>query len=184
MNPGTKLPHDWFPRPLPSNVTIGERSWCYSSFAFLHCQSREEPAVRIGDDTGIYNGSFFDLGPAGSVVIGNFCTLVGAIISTNSQVVIGDYTFIAHEVVLADDAVAAPSRHTAVPSAIPSIVVGENCWIGARAVLLRGAHIGACAIVGAGAVVDFTVPPYAVVAGNPARLVASVGRLADCWKTR
>ena len=30
------LEHDWFPEPLPENVIFGERSWCYSSFAFAH----------------------------------------------------------------------------------------------------------------------------------------------------
>jgi acetyltransferase-like isoleucine patch superfamily enzyme len=38
--------------------------------------------------------------------------------------------------------------------------------------LLRGARIGPGAVVGAGAVVDFQVPAGAVVAGNPARIVA------------
>jgi acetyltransferase-like isoleucine patch superfamily enzyme len=53
----------------------------------------------------------------------------------------------------------------------PSIEIGRNAWIGARAVLLAGAQIGDDAIVGAGAVVDFEVPPGAVAAGNPARIV-------------
>jgi acetyltransferase-like isoleucine patch superfamily enzyme len=39
-------------------------------------------------------------------------------------------------------------------------------------VLLPGARLGDGVIVGAGAVVDFEVPPYAVVAGNPARIVS------------
>ena len=52
-----------------------------------------------------------------------------------------------------------------------SISIGSNSWIGARAILLAGARIGEGAIVGAAAVVDFSVPPYAIVAGNPARIV-------------
>jgi acetyltransferase-like isoleucine patch superfamily enzyme len=42
-------------------------------------------------------------------------------------------------------------------------------------VLLAGAQIGDGAIVGAGAVVDFEVPPGAVAAGNPARIVRLQG---------
>ncbi|MBP8291359.1 MAG: hypothetical protein KAX65_01225 [Caldilineaceae bacterium] len=68
------------------------------------------------------------------------------------------------------------SSHTAGRDAAPplSIYIGENAWIGARAIVLGGAHIGAGSIVGAGAVVDFLVPPYSVVAGNPARVVGAV----------
>jgi acetyltransferase-like isoleucine patch superfamily enzyme len=171
------LDHDWFPTALPHNVTIGERSWCYSAFAFVHYCSRRPCGVRIGHDTGIYAGTFFDLGPSGRVEIGNFCTLVGAIIATNRRVVIEDYAFLAHEVVLADSAAMTPPQAelAVVPEADaepPAIVLGQNSWVGARAVLLAGAKIGQGAIIGAGTVVDFEVPPYAVVAGNPARIVA------------
>ena len=171
------LPHDWFPRPLPSNVVIGERSWCYSSFAFLHYQSRRPCGVRVGHDSGIYHGSFFDLGPDGEVEIGDYATLVGAIISTNSRVVIGDYAFLAHEVVLADSSTALPGEEeskgceTDFSNRSAAIHVGKNSWIGARAVLISGAEIGEGAIVGAAAVINFKVPPYAVVAGNPAKVV-------------
>ena len=49
-------------------------------------------------------------------------------------------------------------------------VVGNDVWIGHDARILPGATIGNGAIVGAGAVVGGTVPAYALVAGNPARL--------------
>ncbi|MDD3999381.1 MAG: CatB-related O-acetyltransferase [Bacilli bacterium] len=47
---------------------------------------------------------------------------------------------------------------------------GDN-WIGANSIILRGVTIGEGAIVGAGAVVTKDVPPYAIVAGNPARII-------------
>jgi acetyltransferase-like isoleucine patch superfamily enzyme len=169
----TVLEHDWFPRPLPPNVSLGERSWLYSAFAFLHYRSRRLSGVRVGRNTGIYHGSFFDLGPAGEVEIGDFCTLVGAAIACNSRVVIGDYVFIAHEVTLADGFAAVPGAGPEAGETETSIVIGENSWIGARAVLLAGARIGRGAIIGAAAVVDFDVPPFAIVAGNPARVVGS-----------
>ncbi len=53
----------------------------------------------------------------------------------------------------------------------PPIVVGDNTWIGARAIVLPGRRIGRCAIVGAGAVVTHDVPDYAVVGGNPAKVL-------------
>ncbi len=86
------LVHDWFPRPLPANIVIGERSWLHSAYAFLHYRSARRCGLRIGHDTGIYDGSLFDLGPDGEVQVGDFCTLVGPIITTNGQVSIGNYS--------------------------------------------------------------------------------------------
>ena len=51
------------------------------------------------------------------------------------------------------------------------IIVEEDVWIGINVTLLSGAHIGRGAIIGAGAVVRGEVPPYAVVIGNPARVI-------------
>ena len=50
-------------------------------------------------------------------------------------------------------------------------VIGNDVWIGAGATILPGARIGDGVIVGAAAVVGGTVPPYTVVAGNPARIL-------------
>lgn len=178
MTEGRVLAHDWFPRPLPANVHVGDRSWLYSAFAFLHYQSQRPCGVRIGSDTGVYNGSFFELGPTGEVEVGDFCTLVGVIINTNQRVVIHDYALISHEVILADCPTAVPPSRVSGEQQVDigvSIVVGENAWIGARAILLSGARIGKNSVVGAAAIVDFDVPANSIVAGNPARIVGSVG---------
>lgn len=54
---------------------------------------------------------------------------------------------------------------------VADIKIGNDVWIGARAVILDGVTIGNGAIVGAGAVVTKDVPDYAVVGGVPARLI-------------
>jgi acetyltransferase-like isoleucine patch superfamily enzyme len=182
--PEVMLAHDWFPRPIPRNVVIGERSWLYSSFAFLHYQSNRPCGLQIGSDSGIYNGTFFNLGPEAQVEIGNFCAIVGAIFSCNSRIVIGDYSLIAHEVVLADRDVETPPMISEMAMMAqldnspmqPSIIIGPNVWVGTRAVLLSGTRIGEGAIIGAAAVVDFFVPPYSVVVGNPGKIVSTVRR--------
>ena len=51
------------------------------------------------------------------------------------------------------------------------ITIGPQAWIGARAIVLPGVTVGEGAVVAAGAVVTKDVPPWAVVAGNPAREV-------------
>jgi acetyltransferase-like isoleucine patch superfamily enzyme len=175
------LSHDWWPKGLPSNVQIGERTWLHSAYAFAHYCSEEPVGVRIGNDCGVYINTLFDLGPIGSVVIGDYCTIVGLIVSTNAKVSIGNYTFIAHDVHIADSGAPVPpaSRNLldrdggSSPAGVPEIVLGEAVWIGARAVILPGARIGDGAIVGASTVVDFEVPAEAVVAGDPPRIVGS-----------
>lgn len=54
------------------------------------------------------------------------------------------------------------------------IVVEEDVWIGINVILLSGAHIGRGCIIGAGCVVSGDIPPYAVVVGNPCRIVKFV----------
>lgn len=53
----------------------------------------------------------------------------------------------------------------------PAVVIGNDVWIAANAVILRGVTVGDGAIVAAGAVVTRDVPPYAVVGGVPARVL-------------
>lgn len=51
------------------------------------------------------------------------------------------------------------------------IHISRNCWIGANTVVLDGVNLGQGVIVGAGSVVSKDLPPFAVAAGNPARVV-------------
>ena len=51
------------------------------------------------------------------------------------------------------------------------VVIGDEAWLGANAVVLRGVRIGRGAIVGANSVVTRDVPDYAIVGGVPARLL-------------
>jgi acetyltransferase-like isoleucine patch superfamily enzyme len=160
------LEHDWFPRPLPEQTQLGDRTWLHSSYAFHHSRG----IVRIGADCGVYDGTQFELGPDAEVEIGDFCTIVGAIIATNGRVSIGDHTFIAHEVVLASTPFALPPTGAPEPRCA-AIEIGPGGWIGARAIILGGARIGADAVVGAGAMVAGDVPARATATGNPARVL-------------
>jgi galactoside O-acetyltransferase len=58
---------------------------------------------------------------------------------------------------------------------IAPVAIGDKAWIGLHAILLKGITIGEGAVVGAGAVVTRDVAPWTVVAGNPARVVRTLG---------
>ncbi len=53
----------------------------------------------------------------------------------------------------------------------PPITIGNDVWIGRQAIIMDGVTIGDGAVVGAAAVVTKDVPPYAIVAGVPARII-------------
>lgn len=62
------------------------------------------------------------------------------------------------------------------------VVIEDNVWIGQYATILKGVTIGKGAIVGTRAVVTKDVPPYAVVAGNPAKVVKYLDPEEDVFK--
>ena len=49
--------------------------------------------------------------------------------------------------------------------------IGKDVWTGANAVILKGVKIGDGAVVGAGSIVTKDIPSYAIVVGNPARIL-------------
>lgn len=54
-----------------------------------------------------------------------------------------------------------------------AVTIADRVWIGFRAIVLPGVSIGEGAVVGAGSVVTRDVPPFTIVAGNPARPIGS-----------
>jgi acetyltransferase-like isoleucine patch superfamily enzyme len=125
----------------------------------------------IGDEVKI--GAFVEIQKG--VRVGNRCK-----ISSHSflceGVTLEDEVFVGHNVTFINDrfpratSSAGRLQTEADWTCIPTRV-GRGASIGSSATLLCGISIGECAIVGAGSVVTKDVPPYGVVAGNPARLL-------------
>lgn len=187
---GRTLPWDWYPGTIPDGVEVDETAYVETSFSFLLYRSERRPGVVYGRGASSYLGTMFDLGPRGRVTIGDYALVHGARIICDDEVVIGDHTLISWNVVLMDtyrfsadpDVRREELRH--VPAALPRVLsgaaeprpidIGPNVWIGFDVVVLPGVTIGEGAVVGAKSVVAADVPPYTVVAGNPARVVRSI----------
>lgn len=103
-------------------------------------------------------------------------TEIGAFCSIASNVKIGGVAHPVHFVSTSpvflshkDSIKAKFARHDYLP--IVKTTVGHDVWIGEGAFIKAGVRIGTGAVVGMGAVVTKDVPPYAIVAGNPARVI-------------
>lgn len=88
-------------------------------------------------------------------------------------IIIGDGTFIGHNVVLATINHALEPEKNRRNSYAP-IKIGNHVWIGSNATVLPGVSIGDWAVIAAGAVVTKDVPPMTVVGGVPAKFIKSV----------
>ena len=171
-----KLDHDWFPGEVPANVVVGDGSYVHSSYSFHHFRSRRPCGLRVGENSSLYEDASFELGPSGEVEIGDYTMLFGGKFVANTRIVVGSYTLISYETYFADEFAPVPPPDDPAPgdevgAPETTISIGDVCWIGVRATVLAPARLGDGVIVAAGAVVDFDVPDYAIVAGNPGAIV-------------
>jgi acetyltransferase-like isoleucine patch superfamily enzyme len=124
--------------------------------------------LALGDDCYIAAYAYV----TGTVTSGAHCT-INPYAVVRGQVALGTGVRIgAHSSLLGFNHSFAPDRPVyKQPTTSKGIVVGDDVWIGSHVVVVDGVTIGDHAIIGAGAVVTRDIPPYAVAAGNPARVL-------------
>jgi len=126
-----------------------------SDFAFAARYS-DQPVLEIGDNTGIGHACRFVIGKR--VTIGCGCTISGGTIIMDSN---------GHRA----DAEARLQQSAPTDEEVRPVTVGDNVWIGMHCIIFPGVRIGAGSVISAGSIVRTHVPPYSVVAGNPARVM-------------
>lgn len=98
-------------------------------------------------------------------------------IIANESVVIGDRCLFGEQVVIYDSDFHDSNprtRHQNV-GAVRPVSIGNNVWLGSRVMVLKGVSIGDNTVVGAMSVVTRSLPPNCIAAGNPARVLRSIG---------
>ena len=68
------------------------------------------------------------------------------------------------------------------PCTTGKVIIEDDCWIGANAVITAGIKIGKHSIVAAGSVVTKDIPSYSIVAGNPAKIIKQYNFVSQKWE--
>lgn len=67
------------------------------------------------------------------------------------------------------------------PCTTKPIIIKDDCWIGANSVITSGVKIGKHCVIAAGSIVTKSIPPYSIVAGNPARIIKQYSFTEKEW---
>lgn len=151
----------------------------------LHDASR----ITIGACTHV-KGELLTFGHGGKIAIGEFCFIGEQTrIWSAKEITLGDRVLISHNVNIFDNdthPVNPQARHeqfkqiitTGQPKSIDlkerPVIIADDVLVGCNSIILPGVLIGKGAIVGAGSVVTRDVPPYTIVAGNPAKVIREI----------
>lgn len=183
------IEYDWYAGGIPPNVRLGENVYLDTSYGFAAFHSTREDGFSLGEASGTYDRASFVVGENGAVQVGFYTVLNGTIIICNENVTIGNHCLLAWGSVITDTwanlaaaplekrreilrAAAQDERRRLLPVDAPrSVIIEDNVWVGFDAVVLPGVRLGRGSIVGSRTIISEDVPPYAVVVGNPPRLI-------------
>jgi acetyltransferase-like isoleucine patch superfamily enzyme len=155
LHDGVYLDQGVYLHACPNGIEIGANT-LVMHHAVLHVYNfRNMPhsGIRIGEDS----------------LVGEFCVIRG-----QGGVHIGDKVYLAPLVqILAVNHVYDDPRRAIIEQGITAegIVIEDDVWIGAGAIILDGVRVGTGSVIGAGSVVTENLPPYSVAAGSPAKVM-------------
>jgi acetyltransferase-like isoleucine patch superfamily enzyme len=124
--------------------------------------------VRVGENVHFYGMS-----------LGMFCTEPWLIRIGNNVYITNGVMFLTHDGGTLIFRKEVPDLEWTAP-----IVIGNDVYIGYRAIILPGVSIGNCCVIGAGSVVSKSIPDNSVAAGSPARVIRSTDEYLARLKTK
>jgi hypothetical protein len=182
-----RLPHDWYDGTLPESTQIAADCHVESSYQFLLDRSEPPYGVRVHTGASVHGLTAFDLGPRGVLDFGPYSITNGAQFVCDERVTVGAFSMVGWNTVVMDTrrAPSDPAARRAALERVPvsrprrllhpcetaPVRIGNNVWVGFDTMVMPGVSIGDGAVVGSRSTVWEDVEPYAVVAGNPARVI-------------
>ena len=160
---------DWRLRGLPYIHIKGKGSVLKIGRAFTACSNSKWNSIGVFQRVTIKTG-----GHGAQVIIGDHVGISGCTISAVTSISIGNYVLLGSGCLITDsDAhpVDPEERRLGGGGKSAPIVIEDDVFIGARAIVLKGVTIGKGSVIGAGAVVSKSIPPYSIAVGNPAKVV-------------
>ena len=143
----------------PICIHLGESVTVHGRAAFSAASLLDTPTLTVGDNT--YLGPGFSVSIAKEIFIGVSCLIASNVSITDND---------GHPV---DPVKRSKGNSIDLGDARP-VRIGNNVWIGEGTFIHKGVYIGDGAIVGARSVVTHNVPPFVIVAGNPAKFIKKV----------
>ncbi|MGD0136893.1 MAG: acyltransferase [Bryobacteraceae bacterium] len=146
---------------IGDNVLIDGKS----TFSFA-CRFVDRPVLEIGSGSGIGHGCTFTVGKR--ITIGRNCGITNECLIMDTS---------GHPVSAGNRMVDQTQNKWAPPSDddVQEVFIGDNVWVGRRSIIFPGVTIGEGSIISAGSVVRIKViPPYSLVAGNPAKIICKL----------
>ena len=150
-----------FRRSYKSKITIGKN---FSAVSKMYWNS-------IGINQPVLINAF---GAESEIKIGDDVGVSGCSITAMKKITIGNRVLIGSGTLITDNdahAIEPINRITSKDIASAPIVIENDVFVGARSIILKGVTIGNGAVIGAGSVVTKDVPSYAIVGGNPAKII-------------
>ena len=158
-----------------------------SSVYAWRIRSFDKSELIVGNQTSVRTVIAFEKASA-RFVVGDRTFIGGGLISVADEVVVGNDVMVAWGVTISDHnshSICFSVRADDVAQylggvkswfgvVIKKVEICDKAWIGFNTIILKGVTIGEGAIVGAGSVVTKDVPPWVIVAGNPARILREI----------
>jgi len=171
-------------KELEGKLSVGEGSDL--KLANILYFQKQPGKITIGKHS-IIKGELITFKHGGEIRIGDYCHVgPDSHIWSAKLISIGNRVLIAHNVNIHDNIshpLDSKSRHEEFAKSLvdgvqetdllreSEIIIEDDAWIGFNATILKGVRIGKGAIIGANTVITEDVPPYAVVVGNPAKII-------------
>ncbi len=116
--------------------------------------------------------------PGALIRVGVDCGFSGSVVVAATRIEIGDRVLVGSNATIMDTdfhPLSPQARKNRAEPITRPIRIEDDVFIGTQAMILKGVTVGRGAVIGAGAVVTRDVPPFTIVAGNPACVVGEVG---------